>query len=117
MGYLTTHVSDTAKGCPGSAMQVRLYRIVDGQSELLSEIVTNSDGRCDSPILAADDFKMGKYELVFEAGDYFRRSGTLGSGPSFVEDVVIRFVISDESDHYHVPLIVSPYSFSTYRGS
>jgi len=98
-------------------MQVRLYRFVDGQAELVLEAVTNADGRCDSPLLAADDFIAGKYEIVFEAGEYFRRAGVITAGLSFIDDVVIRFGIVDESDYYHVPLIVSPYSFSTYRGS
>lgn len=116
MGRLTTHVLDTAQGCPAAAVTVALYRL-DGRRELLKEAVTNSDGRLDSPILDSDDFKAGKYELVFQAGDYFRESNLEVADPAFVDEVVLRFGIADEDAHYHVPLLVSPWSYSTYRGS
>ena len=116
MGRLTTHVLDTAQGSPAAAVAVALYRL-DGQRELLKEAVTNDDGRLDSPILDVGDFKAGKYELVFQAGDYFRQSKLEIADPAFVDEVVIRFGIADEDAHYHVPLLVSPWSYSTYRGS
>jgi 5-hydroxyisourate hydrolase len=117
MGYLTTHVLDTARGCPGADMVVRLYRVQDSRYELLVETVTNADGRCDAPLLAAEDFQVGTYQLVFEAGSYFKRSGVVVDEPMFVDEVILRFGVSQAGDHYHVPLLVSPYSYSTYRGS
>ncbi len=116
MGRLTTHVLDTAQGCPAAEVEVALYRL-DGQRELLKEAVTNDDGRLDSPILDTADFKAGRYELVFQAGDYFRQSSLETADPAFVDEVVLRFGIADEDAHYHVPLLVSPWSYSTYRGS
>jgi 5-hydroxyisourate hydrolase len=117
MGYLTTHVLDTARGCPGANMVVRLYRVANNQYQLLTETVTNSDGRCDAPLLAAEDFQVGTYQLVFEAGSYFRRNGVETEATPFVDEVILRFGVSHAEDHYHVPLLVSPYSYSTYRGS
>ena len=117
MGYLTTHVLDTARGCPGAEMVVRLYKVVENDCQLLTETVTNSDGRCDAPLLAADDFQVGMYQLVFEAGSYFKRNGVVDDEYPFVDEVILRFGISKASEHYHVPLLVSPYSYSTYRGS
>ena len=122
MGYLTTHVLDTALGRPGSGIKVQLFSLTSKAGEvesreLLCEVVTNADGRTDVPILPDSDFKAGRYELVFLAGDYFRRSAIKLDEPAFVNDVVIRFGIADTSAHYHVPLLVSPYSYSTYRGS
>lgn len=116
MGRLTTHVLDTAQGCPAVAVTVELYRI-DDQRELIKKDQTNSDGRLDSPILDADQFKTGVYELVFRAGDYFRSIHSDLPEPLFVDEVVLRFGISDADVHYHVPLLVSPWSYSTYRGS
>ena len=116
MGRLTTHVLDTANGCPAAAVSVELFRI-DGQRELVKTDKTNSDGRLDSPILNADKFEKGVYELVFQAGDYFRSKNSDLPEPAFVDEVVLRFGISDDDAHYHVPLLVSPWSYSTYRGS
>lgn len=116
MGRLTTHVLDTAHGCPAAAVTVELYRL-DDQRELIKIDQTNSDGRLDSPILDADEFKTGVYELVFRAGDYFRSNHSDLPEPLFVDEVVLRFGISDADAHYHVPLLVSPWSYSTYRGS
>ena len=116
MGRLTTHVLDTAQGCPAANVHVALYR-VDGQRELINQAVTNDDGRLDSPILNGDDFACGNYDLVFQAGDYFQRSNLETADPPFVNEVILRFGIADKDAHYHVPLLVSPWSYSTYRGS
>ena len=107
MGYLTTHVLDSAHGCPGHDIPVTLYR-VDGERQLLAERCTNDDGRCDSPILDGDDFVAGVYELVFRVGDYYRGKGLALPEPAFLDEVVLRFGIADEGEHYHVPLLVSP---------
>ncbi|MEM7563888.1 MAG: hydroxyisourate hydrolase [Pseudomonadota bacterium] len=116
MGRLTTHVLDTANGCPASGINVSLYRI-NGERELISESVTNADGRLDQPLLEAESFEAGRYELVFQAGAYFRKSQADLPDPAFVDDVVLRFGIANPEQHYHVPLLVSPWSYSTYRGS
>jgi 5-hydroxyisourate hydrolase len=125
VGRLTTHVLDTAQGCPASNVGIALYRIESQQDgggrQLLKQDTTNQDGRLDSPILNDDAFQPGVYELVFQAGDYFRagiRSGQpVLDEPLFVDEVVLRFGISQSDQHYHVPLLVSPWSYSTYRGS
>ena len=116
MGRLTTHVLDTAQGCPAAAVGIELYR-VDAQRQLVRKDHTNLDGRLDAPILDADDFITGVYELVFQAGDYFRTCNLELPEPAFVDEVVLRFGIADADAHYHVPLLVSPWSYSTYRGS
>lgn len=116
MGKLTTHVLDTANGVPAAGMTVVLYRVDQGHKEILS-VKTNHDGRCDRPLLEGDAFKPGVYELKFTAGDYFQARGDNLPQPPFVGDVVLRFGISDAASHYHVPLLVSPWSYSTYRGS
>ena len=112
-GYLTTHVLDTAKGLPARGMRIVLYRIDGAGRQCLTEMTTNSDGRTDAPILPAEQFKIGEYELEFHAGDYLRR---MGAPDSFLNIIPLRFKMS-EADHYHVPLLLSPFSFSTYRGS
>jgi 5-hydroxyisourate hydrolase len=112
-GFLTTHVLDTANGVPAAGMQVDLYRLEGDARVHLAAVTTNADGRTDSPILPAADFAVGHYELVFQAGDYFGRS----DDPRFLDDIPIRFGINDPASHYHVPLLVSPFGFSTYRGS
>ena len=116
MGCLTTHVLDTANGKPASNIRVELYNLDNGRS-LIKESVTNDDGRLDSPLLEGDAFTRGRYELVFHAGDYFSSLGLQLPDPPFVEDVALRFGISDSDQHYHVPLLVSPWSYSTYRSS
>ncbi len=116
MGRLTTHVLDTANGCPAAGITVSLYR-VEAERRRLAAAVTNTDGRLDQPILQAEAFTAGVYELVFEAGDYFRGRDATLPDPAFVDQVVLRFGIADASQHYHVPLLVSPWSYSTYRGS
>lgn len=113
-GYLTTHILDTAKGCPAKNVQIELYRLDGDQRQHLSSMVTNDDGRTDTPILPKDQFSTGSYELVFKIGDYF---GDDYPKPAFIDVVPIRFGIADADAHYHVPLLVSPFSYSTYRGS
>lgn len=114
-GYLTTHVLDTARGCPAEGLRIVLYRL-DGQRAHLSTLVTNSDGRTDTPILPAEAFRTGTYELVFHAGDYLDRIGTPPETPRFLDEIPLRFGMS-EALHYHVPLLLSPFGYSTYRGS
>ncbi len=116
MGRLTTHVLDTAAGRPGQDISVIVYRL-DGERREVARAVTNDDGRCDKPLLEGADLQSGKYEIVFGAGDYFRGQGLNLSEPLFVDEVALRFGISDTGAHYHVPLLVSPWSYSTYRGS
>ena len=116
-GYLTTHVLDTARGCPAEGLKITLYRIEGETRSKLAETVTNDDGRTNSPILPQDDFATGTYELVFEAGDYLRATGQAKDDPLFLDLVPIRFGMSDAEAHYHVPLLLSAYGYSTYRGS
>lgn len=115
-GRLTTHVLDTASGRPAAGMSISLYRIAGSERKLLKTVATNADGRCDGPLLQGGDFATGEYELVFAAGDYLRRTGALLPSPAFLDEVPIRFGMAEES-HYHVPLLISPYGYSTYRGS
>lgn len=117
-GYLTTHVLDTARGCPAAGMAVTLWRLGPGDArEKLAETRTNADGRTDRPILPAESFATGRYELEFAVGPYFAAAGFAGEEPRFLDHVPIRFGMAEPDSHYHVPLLVSPYSFSTYRGS
>lgn len=117
-GRLTTHILDTAAGKPAAGVDISLYSIgADGAATLVSRHVTNSDGRCDAPILSGEAMKTGVYELVFEIAAYFRTNGATLAEPPFLDRIPIRFGIGDASAHYHVPLLVSPYGFSTYRGS
>jgi 5-hydroxyisourate hydrolase len=117
MGRLTTHVLDTAHGRPGAGMRVRLYRKQGADYALLRDVLTNGDGRCDVPLLEAGAFTAGAYRLVFGAGDYFAALGIPLPVPPFIDDVRLDFGVADAAAHYHVPLLVSPYSYSTYRGS
>ena len=116
-GYLTTHVLDTGRGVPAAGLAIRLYAVEGEVRHLLAEMVTNADGRTDSPILPKGAFKTGVYELVFEAGSYLDANGTPPEDPRFLDVVPIRFGISDPDAHYHVPLLLSPFGYSTYRGS
>lgn len=115
MGRLTTHVLDTAAGKPAAGLRVSL-KILDRPADPAVEGITNSDGRLDSPLLEGAAFGPGHYELHFHVGDYFRAQGMALADPAFLEIVPIRFGIAADS-HYHVPLLVSPYGYSTYRGS
>ncbi len=116
MGYLTTHVLDTARGMPAEGITIALYWVSGNSHKKIAEAVTNSDGRTDVPILPEDKFRTGTYELIFFAGDYLRATGQAGEEPLFLDQVPIRFGMSQD-DHYHVPLLLSPYGMSTYRGS
>ena len=116
MGRLTTHVLDTAHGRPGAGIAIDLFRI-DPARERIAQATTNADGRCERPLLEGAAFAAGTYELVFRAGDYFAGQGVRLPRPRFLDEVVIRFGISDPAAHYHVPLLISPYGYSTYRGS
>ncbi len=116
-GFLTTHVLDTARGLPAQGLEITLYRVEGEARTELVQMVTNEDGRTDSPILPAERFAKGQYELVFEAGAYLRATGQAGAEPLFLDQIPIRFGISDAESHYHVPLLLSPFGFSTYRGS
>ena len=118
MGRLTTHVLDTALGRPGAGIAVALYRVsASGGREKLGDFTTNGDGRCDHPLLEGAAFTAGTYELVFTAGAYFERAGLKLPEPRFLDEVTIRFGIASPEQHYHVPLLLSPYAYSTYRGS
>ncbi len=118
---LTTHVLDTANGCPACGVRIELYRVESSQlgehKTLLREALTNRDGRLDGALLEGEAFVTGRYELVFHAAEYFSARGVLLPEPPFVEDVILRFGIAEPDQHYHVPLLVSPWSYSTYRGS
>ena len=115
-GRLTTHVLDTASGKPAAGLKIELYRISGNAHRKLKTFETNADGRCDAPLLQGTEFKTGQYELVFYAGDYLRAAGVSLPDPAFLDQVPIRFGIAEQS-HYHVPLLISPYGYSTYRGS
>jgi 5-hydroxyisourate hydrolase len=116
MGRLTTHVLDTSAGCPSEGVQVELFDTEPARN-LLAEGRTNRDGRLDSALLEGEAFVGGEYELVFHAGDYFKTQADGEATPNFLDRVVIRFHVSDPEQHYHVPLLLSPYSYTTYRGS
>ena len=113
MGRLTTHILDTANGCPAEGVRVELYR--DNTMLIVSK--TNTDGRLDQPLLEDEAFTRGQYELIFYAGSYFNQKDLTLPDPPFVDQVVLRFGIANPDQHYHVPLLVSPWSYSTYRGS
>jgi len=120
MGRLTTHVLDTMRGLPASGMRIILEREADdraGAPTLIVDLATNADGRTDQPLLAAEQFRIGRYRLSFFVAEYFRASGVHLAEPAFLDVVPITFGISDEEAHLHVPLLVSPYAYSTYRGS
>ncbi len=118
-GKLTTHVLDTAHGCPAASMTVELWTVdpQTSQKMLLKTTSTNSDGRTDAPLLSAGELKVGVYELVFSVGDYFAQKSVHTPNPPFLNQVPIQFGIADPDAHYHVPLLASPWSYSTYRGS
>jgi len=114
---LTTHVLDITRGGPAQGVRIELYILEGGLHSLLVDTVTNSDGRTDKPLIGATEARAGRFELLFHAGDYFRREGSKLADPAFLDVIPIRFAIADPGAHYHVPLLVSPWSYSTYRGS
>ena len=118
MAGVTTHVLDVTIGRPAECVRVELYELVGGaERKLVADVVTNADGRTDKPLMNADQARAGQFEVVFHAGDYFRRRRIEIAHPPFLDVIPIRFGVSDPRAHYHVPLIVSPWSYSTYRGS
>lgn len=117
MGRLTTHILDTASGSPAAGVPIELFALSGDERRRIAAASTNDDGRCDAPLLEADAFQVGVYELVFHVGDYFRARGEDLPSPAFLDIVPIRFGIASPEDHYHVPLLISPYGYSTYRGS
>lgn len=117
MGKLSTHVLDITQGKPGAGVKVALYAVGPQGRELLKSDVTNADGRCSTPLLEGDALKQGKYELVFSAGAYFDAQGVTLPEPKFIDEVTLSFGVADASQNYHVPLVVSPWAYSTYRGS
>lgn len=115
---LTTHVLDTSRGRPAAGLRIDFARLdAEGWPRLIRTVVTNTDGRVDAPLLGAAEMEPGRYELLFHVGAYFRSAGLAQSDPPFLDQVPVRFVIADPSAHYHVPLLVSPYGYVTYRGS
>jgi len=116
MGRLTTHVLDTARGMPAAGLSLELFSLTD-ERRRLKAVMTNKDGRCDAPLLEGADFVAGSYELVFAVGEYFRAANVATSNPPFLDRVPICFQVADPAAQYHVPLLVSPYGYSTYRGS
>lgn len=116
MGRLTTHVLDQAAGRPAAGLRIELWRL-DGTVALLKTVVTNADGRCDGAILEGAALGAGRYEMRFYAGDYLRSSGVRLPEPAFLDVIPIQFGVADATAHYHVPLLLSPYGYSTYRGS
>ena len=116
-GYLTTHVLDTARGVPAAGITIALYRMSGDAYKKIAEAVTNGDGRTDAPILPVGKMPAGHYELVFFCGDYLDAHDLNGDAFKFLDQIPIRFGITDEAAHYHVPLLLSPFGYSTYRGS
>lgn len=118
MGRLTTHVLDTASGKPASAMPLRLMRVNEDETRtIIASMVTNRDGRTDKPLLEGTSLKAGTYELSFTVCEYFAHSSLPIDNPPFLDIVTLRFTVAHPDAHYHVPLLVSPWSYSTYRGS
>jgi 5-hydroxyisourate hydrolase len=115
MGRLTTHILDTASGRPAAGLVVEVWRA--GDAACLKSVATNADGRMDDPVLEGEAFTAGTYELRFHAGDYLRGLGIALPDPAFLDVIPVRFGIADAAQHYHVPLLLSPYGYSTYRGS
>jgi len=116
-GKLTTHVLDTAHGCPAAGLSLTLWLIENSEYTLLKTTKTNADGRTDEPLLGAESLQVGVYEIMFEVASYFQRYDEFLPNPAFLDMIPIRFGIADTNSHYHVPLLVSPWSYSTYRGS
>ncbi len=117
MGHLSTHVLDTAHGCPAAGMNVALQRLDGDRAVTLKAFALNADGRSGGPLLDAGTMAVGRYRLLFEVAPYFRARGVVLPEPPFIDTVQLDFGIADAAGHYHVPLLVSPWSYSTYRGS
>jgi 5-hydroxyisourate hydrolase len=117
MGRLSTHVLDTSRGVPAAGIRIELHVIRDGGRRQVAGAITNADGRTDAPLLSGDGLDVGVYELTFHAGEYFGRAGVALPDPPFLDEVVIRIGVADREGTYHVPLLLAPYGYSTYRGS
>ena len=117
MARLSTHVLDIAHGRPAAAMTVEVYRLIDGRREPLTTARTNAQGRTDEPLISGERLEVGTYELEFHVGSYFKAMGVPQSDPPFLDHVVVRIGIAEADGSYHVPLLVAPYSYSTYRGT
>ena len=117
MAAISTHVLDVSRGMPAQGVAVELHRVSGAERTLVASAITNADGRTDAPLVAADRLEPGVYELTFHAADYFQRHGVALSTPPFLGDVVIRVGIADPGARYHVPLLLSPFGYTTYRGS
>ena len=116
-GWLSTHILDTSRGVPAAGVRIMLYRVTGNSHKKIAEVVTNADGRTDTPLLKGKEFRAGGYELVFCVGEYLRASGHVSGEVLFLDEIPIRFGVSDEAGHYHVPLLLSAFGYSTYRGS
>jgi 5-hydroxyisourate hydrolase len=115
---LTTHVLDTSRGRPAAGLRIDFSRVdADGRPRLIRTVTTNADGRVDAPLLGPGEMQAGRYELLFHVGAYFRSTGAALGDPPFLDQVPVRFAIAEPTAHYHVPLLVSPYGYVTYRGS
>ena len=115
---LTTHVLDTSRGRPAAGLRIDFSRVdADGRPRLIRTVTTNADGRVDTPLLGPAEMEAGRYELLFHVGAYFRATGETLPDPPFLDQVPVRFAIAEPQTHYHVPLLVSPYGYATYRGS
>lgn len=116
-GKLTTHILDTASGTPAAGVRIELFRLIRRERKRLAVVTTNADGRCEGPLVSGPDFVPGMYELLFHVGEYFRNREFELPTPAFLDEVPIRFGVAATAEHYHVPLLISPYGYSTYRGS
>jgi 5-hydroxyisourate hydrolase len=117
MARLSTHVLDTARGVPAAGVRIDVHVVRDGARHRIASATTNADGRTDAPLVSGDRLETGVYELTFHAGEYFRRLGVAVTNPPFLDEVLVRVGIAEPSGSYHVPLLLAPYGYSTYRGS
>ncbi len=117
MAHLSTHVLDTARGIPAKGVRIELHRIEDGARRRVATGVTNAEGRIAAPLISGELLEIGVYELVFHAGDYLRSAGLQVKEPAFLDQIVVRFGVAETDRNYHVPLLLSPFGYSTYRGS
>jgi 5-hydroxyisourate hydrolase len=116
MGQLTTHVLDTSAGLPAAGVRIELRELATAAHEMLATVATGNDGRCAAPLLSGAGFRAGRYALTFHVAQYFRSRGLALPEPAFLENVVVQFGIANPDEHYHVPLLITPWSYSVYRG-